>query len=275
MDNLYTRLRVYHIAGGGVSVSYSVDMDFTMIGGRYVEGIRSSIREEMRIAGCDTIDLLHIPSWEKRCCQPEELRLLLKELEPSCIEIPMYHPDDNIGKESLEAIRAYCDVSSVTELREMNPKMIRNINESNGRRMILASGNTPKVNFDNDIVALFRYGKFSVLNTGFVKTDKIVENICRRELPSIDIMILNDGADSADEVWASLIKKKKPTILIDTTNNSYYILKDTNPESLGISTRKTEKGDFLIISGIRRIESEIDANKEDNISGMKYKTESV
>ena len=153
--------------------------------------------------------------------------------------------------------------------------MIRNINESNGRRMILASGNTPKVNFDNDIVALFRYGKFSVLNTGFVKTDKIVENICRRELPSIDIMILNDGADSADEVWASLIKKKKPTILIDTTNNSYYILKDTNPESLGISTRKTEKGDFLIISGIRRIESEIDANKEDNISGMKYKTESV
>lgn len=275
MDNSYTRLRANNIAGGGVSVTYSVDMDFTLIGGRYSDEIKPSIKEEMRIAGCDTIDLLHIPSWDKRCCQPEELKSLLKELQPSYIEIPMYHPEDSIGKDSLGEIKAFCDASSVTELREMTPKMIRNINDSHSSRLILSSGNSFQITFDNDVVGLFNQGRFSVLNTGFIKTDKIVEKICQRELPSINIMILNDGAESANEVWATLIKKKKPTILIDTTNNSYYILKDTNPESMGISTRKTERGDILIFSGIRRIESEIDANKEGNISGMKYKTESV
>ena len=47
IENLYTRFRAYRMENGCV-VSYSVDMEFVLIGGRYNDDIAPSIREEMR-----------------------------------------------------------------------------------------------------------------------------------------------------------------------------------------------------------------------------------
>ena len=116
MNNSYTRLRVYHINGGGLSFSYSVDMEFTLVGGRYNEENLVSIKDEMRIAGCDSIDVLHIPSWDGRCCQPRELTNLLRELQPAVLEIPAYIPKDEEGKACQRLLTEYSETTPFADI---------------------------------------------------------------------------------------------------------------------------------------------------------------
>ena len=58
---------------------------------------------------CEVFDLLD----EKRLLQiinyNIKLQMLLNELSPSDIEIPMYYPKDKVGKKSREVIMQYCE----------------------------------------------------------------------------------------------------------------------------------------------------------------------
>ena len=141
--------------------------------------MKQSLAEEMRIAGCDTIDLLHIPSWNEKICRADEIEEMLGILRPTEIEIPAYIPDDRIGKRCRSIILDYCSQSSITELSICSTKFIRKNNQRGNARVIVSPLKDYKLSEDNDLVELFSQGKFSMLSTGFVNSQEIAFDIAQ------------------------------------------------------------------------------------------------
>ena len=102
-----TRFRAYQLGNAGSSFSYSVDNHFTLIEARINEVNGPNILAEMKIAGCSTIDCLHITSWDQDHCTFSELEQILKLLKPRRIEYPGYTPHTDSGKQSLHDIKKY------------------------------------------------------------------------------------------------------------------------------------------------------------------------
>ena len=167
----------------------------------------------------------------------------------------------------------YCALSPISELIELTPKTIRKYSNDDVKRQVLLPSKTYETPTNNDIVSQFFKGRFSVFNTGYLKSEQIVEIICKRDLKKVDVMLLNDGIGSNSFIWGRFINKFKPAILIDNQTNEYYKLGNVNLETMGISTKRTESGDVLITSGVRRNDSEIDATIDNCFGGMQYKTE--
>lgn len=275
MDNSYTRLRVYHIDGNGLSFSYSVDMEFTLVGGRYNEDNLMSIKDEMRIAGCDTIDVLHIPSWDVRCCQPEELTILLKELQPAVLEIPAYIPKDTEGKTCRKILMDYSETIPFADIIVCHPKLIKRMEDSDMDRQILSPTSVFVEPEDNDSVVWLRGGRFSVINTGYIKSAEAVEILSSNpKLGEVSLLVVDTGMKHSPFISRSFLSKTHPMMIIDITeNNQFYIRGDLTLGELGISSRKTNNGEVIITSGIRVGEAEILTPEKSILDGSLYAKE--
>lgn len=275
MNNSYTRLRAYHIEGGGLSFSYSVDMEFTLVGGRYNEDNLLSIKNEMRIAGCDTIDVLHIPSWDGRCCQPEELDNLLRELQPAVLEIPAYNPKDAEGKACQRILIDYSETTPFADIIICYPKLINKMSDEDLDRLILSPTKDYLEPEDNDSVVWFRGGRFSVMNTGYIKSREIVENLSHSpKLREVGLLVVDTGMNNSPFVSRAFLSRAYPMMIIDIAeNNKFYIRRDLTLDGLGISSRKTNNGEVIITSGIRPGEAEIPTPRESNFDGSIYAKE--
>lgn len=271
INNGYTRLRTYSMLDGYV-LTYSVDMEFVLIGGRYCENIVPQIREEMRIAGCDTIDLLHIPSWNCKMCSATELPLLLAELMPTVIEIPSYMPDDENGKQSQKTITDFCADSPIAKLKRCLPKAnMKNENYEMGK--VLSPYKEYDKKSDNSVVEYFNHGRFSVLSTGIIESKEVVDDINNKfQLPNPYVLVIDD-MEKSPFVSMHFMQKSSPLIILDMhKNNKFYLRSGVDLKYYGISTKKSD-GDVVIISGIRKNDSEINTPSEENIGGSDYRTE--
>ena len=276
MNNSYTRLRVYHIDGGGLSFSYSVDMEFTLVGGRYNEENLMSIKDEMRIAGCDSIDVLHIPSWDGRCCQPRELTNLLRELQPAVLEIPAYIPKDEEGKACQRLLTEYSETTPFADIIICLPKMVSRMNENDMDRLILSPTSAYPEMEDNDTVVWLRGGRFSVMNTGYVKSEATVEKLSGSPLlGEVGILVVDSGMKNSPFVSRQFLSKTHPMMIIDIAgNNQFYIRGDLTLDEIGISSRKTNNGEIIITSGVRQGQAEIFTPEKKNLDGSIYAKES-
>lgn len=276
MNNSYTRLRVYHINGGGLSFSYSVDMEFTLVGGRYNEENLVSIKDEMRIAGCDSIDVLHIPSWDRRCCQSGELEELLKELQPAVLEIPAYTPRDEEGKACQRILKEYSETTPFADIIICLPKMVSRMSESDMDRLILSPTSVyPEVE-DNDNVVWLRGGRFSVMNSGYVKTEAPVEKLSGSPLlGEVGLLVVDTGMKNSPFVSRQFLSKTHPMMIVDIAeNNQFYIRGNITLDEIGISSRKTSNGEIIITSGVRPGQAEISTPEKKNLDGSIYAKES-
>ena len=273
MNSKYTRFRAYKIPDGSC-FSYTVDKEFCLVGGRYPMPIVSSIAEEMRIAGCDSIDLLHIPSWNARVCNGVELKRLLEALRPTEIEIPAYTPDDENGKESLRVINEYIESSSISELVVCTPEMIGgDIHSSATRKMLTPLNNVPEKE-DNDVTLWMGKGRFTVLSTGFTQSKDIALTVAQYSfLDNLDILVLQ-GINGNPFARYDFITAVNAKIIIDLgDNNNYYRRADVVLEKYGISTLRTEKGEIIITSGEIVNDEEIETPTPAPSIGSNYRSE--
>lgn len=275
MNNSYTRLRVYHIDGGGLSFSYSVDMEFTLVGGRFNEENLMSIKDEMRIAGCDTIDVLHIPSWDGRCCQSEELENLLRELQPAVLEIPAYIPKDEEGKACQRLLTEYSETTPFADIITCLPKLVSRMNESDTDRLILSPTSIYPEAEDNDSVVWLRGGRFSVMNTGYIKSEATVEKLSSSPLlGEIGLLVVDSGMNNSPFVSKPFLSRAHPMMIVDISeNNQFYIRGDLTLDEIGISSRKTTNGEIIITSGVRPGQAEISTPEKKNLDGSIYAKE--
>ena len=272
IENKYTRLRAYRMQDGCV-VSYSVDMEFILIGARYNDGIAPAIREEMRIAGCDSIDLLHISSWDKRMCDATELKVLLDDLQPTDIEIPAYNPTDENGKACERVIKEFCENSVISQFIQCSRKRVGK-EEDTGRGILLSPSREYGGTTDNDVVEFFYQGRFKLLSTGFVKSKEVMDDINKKPQLHNPMLMLVCGMNDSPFVSLAFLHRSSPLIIIDLLDdNKYYRRANADLKDYGISSQRADNGDLILMSGIRKDNNKIDTPDDAIIDGNDYKTE--
>ncbi len=107
LKKIKTRFRAYQLGNPGSSFSYCYDKKFTLIEARLNDTNRPNIVNEMKACGVEKIHTLHITSWDKDHCTPNELKEILVTYMPSKLQIPGYEPHTESGKESLKIIEDY------------------------------------------------------------------------------------------------------------------------------------------------------------------------
>jgi competence protein ComEC len=253
-----TRFRAYQLGTPGSSFSYSVDNHFTLIEARFNETNTSNIKREMREAGCETIDCLHITSWDKDHCNDEELKLILQHLKPNRIEYPGYVPDTDCGINSLKAIKDYC-LNNEKQQTKISPDYVNSLNPGKARMYSNIIYN-PKTNSDkhndNSVVQLFRGGRFTVLSLGDCEDAVIAKNImgCGIATNETDVLILaHHGADNGFTT-NEFIRAIKPSIAICSADyaNEYDHPRQEIRNMLyqeGVTLYTTKTGDVVIVCG--------------------------
>ncbi|NDV84175.1 ComEC/Rec2 family competence protein [Bacteroides sp. 51] len=253
-----TRFRAYQLSTPGSSFSYSVDNHFTLIEARINEVNGPKILAEMKITGCDTIDCLHITSWDQDHCNYEELKLILQYLKPKRIVHPGYAPDTHCGKNSLKAIKEYCSANYISRC-EVSHNFVTSLEP--GTRLkynnIIYNPTSEADNHnDNSIVQLFRAGRFTVLSLGDCEDAAIASRImsCGMANSETDVMILaHHGADNGF-TSREFIQKIKPKIAICSSDfsNQYEHPKQEIRNLLyqeGVTLFTTKTGDVIITCG--------------------------
>jgi len=251
-----TRFRTYQLGSPGSSFSYSVDNYFTLIEARLNETNVENILKEMEIAGCSTIDCLHITSWDKDHCDDDELLLILKHLKPQRIECPGYAPDTDCGKNSLNAIKNYCTKNSAI-IQRISPTYLNGLQEATKCQyndIVYNPTEFSTKHNDNSIAQLFRQGRFTVFSLGDCESATIAERIMRCGIAKseTDVIILaHHGADNGFTT-NEFIRAIKPKIAVCSSDygNEYdhprqNVRNILYQEDVTLYTTKT--GDIVII----------------------------
>jgi competence protein ComEC len=207
LKSVVTRYRAYQLGTDGSSFSYFADGHFTLIEARLTDTNLPTLAHEMAQCSVETVNCLHITSWDNDHCSASELPVLLKTLRPAKIECPGYDPSSDNGKESRELIRTYeaetRNSNRAVELKFITPEYIASLEsaEQLGFRDVLYNPRfiDPESANNNSTVQLFRKGSFNLLSLGDVESHNISARLRRDKFLTreVDIMTLaHHGADN-------------------------------------------------------------------------------
>jgi len=207
LKSIVTRFRAYQLGKEGASFSYFADGKFTLVEARITKTNYPCLMGELKACGKQTLDTLHITSWDQDHCDVGELGYILEHLRPARIEYPGYPPHCDNAEKALNVIFAYREQKRrqghVVECQRIDPPYIASLSEAAefGYNDILFHPKTISAdcNNDNSTVKLFRRGSFNVLSLGDIESVAISANLRRyRSIQrEVDIMILaHHGADN-------------------------------------------------------------------------------
>lgn len=223
----FTRFRAYQLDQAGSSFSYFDGQHFTLIEGMATDLSKSTLLAEMRLCGKDSIDTLHITSWDADHCSKHGLQWVLETLKPATIEYPGYDPHTDCARWCLEQIRAYQQRShrsggKVKTVR-IDPPYIASLGMAEGlgyRNIYYHPRTLFSLSNDNSSIKLFRTGMFNVLSLGDVQHANIGSMLrrCKILCRETDIVILaHHGADSGITT-KKFLECVKPTVAVCTSN---------------------------------------------------------
>ena len=259
---IWTRFRAYQLGQEGASFSYFAAGKFTLIESMATDVNKKQLLDELKICGKNTIDTLHLTSWDIDHCSESGLEWVLEYLTPQRIEFPGYVPHHDCAERCLKLIRSYrqkkLQSGKQVTVQAIDPDYIAELPtaEDLGYRNIFYH---PKVlkndSNNNSTIKLFRTGSFNVLSLGDVEDPSIAamlkrDKYLRRE---VDVMILaHHGADNGFTTKAFL-EALSPKVAICTSN---YANKFDHPRQeirdmlheLRIPLYTTKTGDVLIES---------------------------
>lgn len=258
--SIWTRFRAYQLGSAGSSFSYCAGGHFTLIEARFTDGNRQSLREEMRICGVDSIDTLHITSWDADHCSSGEIDELLRALRPTRVECPGYPPHRQSGKKCKGLIEDYKNRSnSPIDVKDINPDYIKSLSVAGelGYRDVLYHPTfiDPDTDNNNSTVKLFRRGCFNVLSLGDVESENLSARLRRDKYLSreTDVLILaHHGADNGF-TNKKFLRSVKPKVAICSSNydNQFSHPRPGIRQLLfdeGIKLFTTKTGDVVVAS---------------------------
>lgn len=186
-----TRFRAYSLTSEGASMSLSVEGHFTLIEARFNTDNGDAILFEMKKAGVNRVDVLHITSWDEDHCNPDELKIILTHLKPKRIEYPSYEPHADSGKESKKLIMGYND----GDKRDITPYVVKVCDKIplKGKDIFynpIINNDDPNKANDNSIVKLFRVGSFVILSTGDCEDENIANRLAVDEILKTEVDVL-------------------------------------------------------------------------------------
>lgn len=252
----YTRFRAYQLGECGASFSLSVDNHFTLIEARYNQTNKPHILWEIKLLNKNTIDTLHITSWDDDHCKSDELINILRELLPTRIEYPSYTPHTDNGRVSLTIIEKYkrhinCELIPITPAFVLSKERykLQGIDIFYNPVKLFDKSN------DNSVVKLFRVGSFQILSLGDCESAEIRDRLMADEIlrNEVDVLILaHHGADNGFTT-TEILKALSPTVAICASdyNNQYGHPDDAvvnRLRSANIDYYSTKRGDIIVKS---------------------------
>lgn len=218
-----TRFRGYQLGEAGSSFSYFADGHFTLLEAMVTDLSRPQVRFELAICGKQSVDTLHITSWDLDHCKPSSLEWILAHLFPSKVEYPGYEPHTDSGRECLRMIGAYrrnrAARGETITVQAIDPPYIASLEtaQSLGYRDIFYHPRQLHENAnDNSSIKFFRRGSFNVLSLGDVMAPEIAAMLrrCKTLCREVDVMILaHHGADNGFTT-KRLLETLKPRVAI-------------------------------------------------------------
>lgn len=248
--NKITRFRAYQLGTPGSSFSYSVDDHFTLIEARLTAMSMRGVSAELRLLNNQSINCLHITSWDQDHCDYEELSLILKYLKPQSVEYPGYMPHTDNAKRCKRLIESYQgDTESITPeyIDSLSPGEERKYNNILYNPRYISDNSN-----DNSVVQLFRQGRFSLLSLGDCEDPAIARRLINSKLAKeADVMILaHHGADNGFTT-KELIDAIRPKIAICSSNYDNQFEHPSQPIRdllyySGVTLFTTKTGDVII-----------------------------
>lgn len=228
LQSIRTRFRAYQLGSEGASFSYFADPHFSLIEARLNEVNYMTLQHELRECGKETIDTLHITSWDADHCAPGDLERILSEFSPRKIEYPGYDPHCDQASDCLDMLNRYerrnpRQVTSVV-CQRIDPAYIAGLGtaEGYGYRDVFYHPKfiSNSCNNDNSTVKLFRSGSFNVASLGDVESVGISAYLKQSRIfcGETDVMILaHHGADNGFTT-SGFLKHSRPTVTICSSN---------------------------------------------------------
>lgn len=262
LKSVPTRFRAYQIGQAGSSFSYFADGHFTLIEAVITDVNRPHVVEELKICGKNTIDTLHITSWDQDHCAESGLAWILENLAPSKIEYPGYAPHTECGKASLLAISAYkkrwVTKGYSVKVQAIDPPFIESLESSvqlGYRDIFYHPRQFHDLANNNSTIKFFRRGAFNVLSLGDVEDHNISAMLrrCKTLCREVDVMILaHHGADNGFTT-KKFLEELNPSVAICSSNydNEYEHPRDEIKKLLydqKIRLFTTKTGDVVIES---------------------------
>jgi competence protein ComEC len=231
VQRIPTRFRAYQLGECGSSFSYCAGSNFTLLEARLTSTSLHSLRQELALCGKqESIDVLHITSWDNDHCCLKDLGIILEHFQPYRIEYPGYLPHSENGKNCLKLINDYksekMSHGRKIEAISINPDYIKSLQHGQelGYRDILCwpKNINPNTSNDNSTVKIFRGGAFNVASLGDVENENIGAALRRIKTFSreVDVIILaHHGANGATNS-KTFFEQTDPTVTICSSNYS-------------------------------------------------------
>ena len=262
LKSVSTRFRGYQLGIAGSSFSYCAGNKFTLIEAMATELSQPHLLAELDACGKDTIDTLHITSWDQDHCSATGLDWVLENLLPSRIETPGYSPHTDCSKKCAAMIAAYRakwgkkNVS--VSIRPIDPPYIRSLEVAAAlgyREVFYHPRQLGEKSNDNSTVKFFRAGCFNVLSLGDVEDLAIAAHLrrCKTLCREVDIMILAHHGANNGFTTKKLLKALSPKVAVCSSNydNNFDHPKQEIRDLLfeqGIDLYTTKTGDFIFES---------------------------
>jgi len=263
MRSIHTRFRAYQLGSPGSSFSHFADGYFTLIEARLNEINGLSVRQEMTACGKETIDGLHITSWDADHCSASELMEILTDLMPTKIECPGYSPKSENGLKAFDLIQEYETAKRTSNrpasLKYITPEYISSLTHADAAAFQDVLYNPIWIDEscgnNNSTVSLFRKGSFNVLSLGDVESEMISARLRRDKYlkREVDVMVLaHHGADNGF-TNKKFLQRVEPQLAICSSDysNQYDHPTDEIRELLheqGIRLMTTKTGDVVVHS---------------------------
>lgn len=251
----YTRFRAYQLGEEGSSFSLIVDNHITLIEAKLNNTNFNSLLEELEIINRDTIDVLHITSWDTDHCDYKSLKLILNQLNPQKVEYPPYAPESDTGKECLRLISNYSNGVKICINTQDVYDSEHKADKLMGQDILLNPINIAEKHNDNSIAKFFRIGSFQILSLGDCEASDISERLQNNEIlrGEVDVLILAHHGSENSICSREFLEKISPRVAICSSN---YDNKFEHPHqvirnrlnSLNIPYFTTKTGDIIIKS---------------------------
>jgi competence protein ComEC len=257
--NLQAKFRAFKLDTPGSLCSVYMDGRYTLIEARLPIGGVDVLMQDMKHHGKETVDVLHITSWDTDHCSMIDLDQILNKLRPGRIEVPGYEPESEEGRSCRRILLKYDEIHQwkFHNTIEVTPQYISGLSRPMPFQPVGIHFSTdPRAANKNDrsLVMLFRSTTFSVLSLGDCESAEIASMLlkCEHITDEVDVLILpHHGADNGF-ITDDFLKAVKPLVAVATSNrgNEY---EHPRPEvramlaQNGIPLMTSKDGDVYVI----------------------------
>lgn len=253
-----TKFRAFQLDSEGSLFSYYSNNRYILIEARVPKGGIEVLRADLLMHSKDTINLLHITSWDTDHCNYNDLVAILNEFRPARIEVPSYDPESVEGKLCQRVIMGYDKihekyVPNVVVVSEQYIRGLSNAGSFGTNNVIYRSSYDGANKNDMSLIKLFRSEGFSVLSVGDCESKDIADRLmeCSILKTEVDVLILPHHGANNGFLSGKFLDRVKPQLAICSSNydNQYEHPRPEICQMLherGIRMMTTKTGDVFV-----------------------------